>query len=404
MTAPLTLALQGAPRGPVRILIAEDDPGSAAVLETLLSRVGYQIEQVGDGAAALRALEQGLIPDLLLLDWMLPEVSGLEVCRRIRTRLDALDLPILMITAKADPESIAAAFEAGATDYLTKPFLAAELRARIAAHLRVRDLIDERRQMDEYLMEREKLSTLGLLVSGVAHDLNNPLAGISGYTQLLLEEEREPEKVTALQRILSEVRRCNRIVSDLLSFARRQPAERMEVEVAGVLRSTLELRERHLASAGIETHVEIPPALPLVWGDPHQLQQVFLNILLNAEQALRAGGSALRVVVEAEDLGGEPCSGAGWLRVTLANDGPPIPAPVLPHIFDPFFTTKGKEGTGLGLAICRRIVTEHGGSIDAETGEWGTRFRILLPAHAHHASVSGSLLGAAAGCRPRTES
>jgi signal transduction histidine kinase len=154
---------------------------------------------------------------------------------------------------------------------------------------------------------------------------------------------------------------------------------------------------------GSTTTLEIPPALPLVWGDPHQLQQVFLNILLNAEQALRAGGSALRVVVEAEDLGGEPRSGAGWLQVTLSNDGPPIPASVLPHIFDPFFTTKGKEGTGLGLAICRRIVTEHGGSIDAETGEWGTRFRILLPAHAPHASVSGSLLGTAAGCRPRAE-
>jgi signal transduction histidine kinase len=402
MTSSATFALQGPPRGPVRILIAEDDPGSSAVLETLLSRVGYRIEQVGDGAAALRALEQGLVPDLLLLDWMLPEVSGLEVCRRVRERLDALHLPILMITAKADPASIAAAFEAGATDYLTKPFLAAELRARIAAHLRVRDLIEERRQMDEYLMEREKLSTLGLLVSGVAHDLNNPLAGISGYTQLLLEDEREPEKVTALQRILSEVRRCNRIVSDLLSFARRQPAERMEVEVARVLQGTVELRERHLASAGIRTHVQIPPALPLVWGDPHQLQQVFLNVLLNAEQALRAGGSTVRVAVEAEDLGGKPGSGAGWLRVTLANDGPPIPASVLPHIFDPFFTTKGKEeGTGLGLAICRRIVTEHGGSIEAETGEWGTRFRILLPAHAPHASVSGSLLDAAAGCRPR---
>jgi signal transduction histidine kinase len=402
MTSSATFALQGPPRGPVRILIAEDDPGSSAVLETLLSRVGYRIEQVGDGAAALRALEQGLVPDLLLLDWMLPEVSGLEVCRRVRERLDALHLPILMITAKADPASIAAAFEAGATDYLTKPFLAAELRARIAAHLRVRDLIEERRQMDEYLMEREKLSTLGLLVSGVAHDLNNPLAGISGYTQLLLEDEREPEKVTALQRVLSEVRRCNRIVSDLLSFARRQPAERMEVEVARVLQGTVELRERHLASAGIRTHVQIPPALPLVWGDRHQLQQVFLNVLLNAEQALRAGGSTVRVAVEAEDLGGKPGSGAGWLRVTLANDGPPIPASVLPHIFDPFFTTKGKEeGTGLGLAICRRIVTEHGGSIEAETGEWGTRFRILLPAHAPHASVSGSLLDAAAGCRPR---
>src|SRR5690606_12884298 len=168
-------------------LIAEDDDSAASLLETLLRRVGYEVAVAVDGAQALRMIDEGPAPDVLLLDWMLPEASGLEICKRVRERWDPLMLPILMVTAKTDAESIAEAFAAGASDYLTKPFLGAELRARVAAHLRVKQLIEERARIDEHLMEREKLSALGLLVSGVAHDLKNPLGGISGYTQLLLE-------------------------------------------------------------------------------------------------------------------------------------------------------------------------------------------------------------------------
>ena len=374
-----TSASRGVPKR-AYVLVAEADPAAANVLQTLLTRVGYEVAVAVDGAIALRMLEDGRAPDILLLDWMLPEVTGLEICRRVRQRWDPVVLPILMVTAKTDAESIAAAFEAGVSDYLTKPFLGAELRARIASHLRIKHLIDERMRMEEHLAEREKLSTLGLLVSGVAHDLNNPLGGIFGYAQLLLEEETDQEKVAALQRIMGEVQRCNRIVGDLLSFARRTPHERTTVDVAEVLRSTLELRERHLLASGLRTEVEIESGLDPVVGDPHQLQQVFLNILVNAEHALRLGGEHLRVrATEAPPSSARETS-SDWINVSFYNDGPPIPADVLPRIFEPFFTTKGKEeGTGLGLAICRRIVREHGGDIDIESGEEGTTFRIVLP-------------------------
>jgi signal transduction histidine kinase len=369
------------PRRPARVMIAEDDVAAANVLQTLLGRVGYDVSVAEDGAIALKMLEEGPTPDILLLDWMLPQVSGLEICRRVRERWDPITVPILMVTAKTDAESISSAFAAGASDYLTKPFLGAELRARIAAHLRIKSLLDERMRMEEHLAEREKLSTLGLLVSGVAHDLNNPLGGISGYAQLLLEQESQPEKIAALQRIVAEVNRCNRIVADLLSFARRHPTERRRVNVGEVLRSTIELRERHLQDAGLRTQVEIDPDLHPVSGDPHQLQQVFLNIVVNAEHALRHGGDTLRVSVAEAPPSTARSMGRNWVQISFYNDGPPIPADALPHIFDPFFTTKGSdEGTGLGLAICRRIVREHGGDIDVESGEEGTTFRIVLPA------------------------
>ena len=381
-SAPRTATPPAPPQRPARILVAEDDESAASLLHALLSRVGYEVSLASNGAEALRMLEAGPLPDVLLLDWMLPEASGLEICRRVRERCDPLMLPILMVTAKTDAESIAEAFTAGASDYLTKPFLGAELRARIAAHLRIKLMVEERARIDEHLMERDKLSALGLLVSGVAHDLKNPLGGISGYAQLLLEEEHDPLKVDSLRRIMEEVLRCDRIVGDLLSFARRHPPERAHIDVGRVLRDTLDLRERQLHSWGLRTQVDISPSLPTVFGDPHQLQQVFLNIVINAEQALRDSGETLHISAGLAVPSTRRPDGTSWVELTFYNDGPPIPPEVLPRIFQPFFTTKNEdEGTGLGLSICQRVVREHGGEMDVESGPDGTTFRIFLPAN-----------------------
>jgi signal transduction histidine kinase len=378
MTGPTPEEMRAGPDEVPLVLVVEDDPSSAKMLEALLQHAGYRVRVAEDGAAALAMLDEAPPPDVLLLDWMLPEVTGLELCRAVRQRWDELSLPILMVTAKTDPESISAAFQAGASDYITKPFLGADLRARVAARLRTRRLVDERHQMHERMIERETLSTLGLLVSGVAHDLNNPLAGIFGHAQLLVEEERDPERLVALERILSEVQRCNRIVAELLTYSRRQAPERGAVDVREVLHEMVELRQRSLQGSGIHLRVEAPEELPTILADAGQLQRVFLNILINAEHAMREGGST--VVVTAESVPPPAGGGSPWLAIRFFNDGPAIPRDVLPRIFDPLFTTKGEdEGTGLGLAICRRIVREHGGEIGVESGPKGTAFRVLLP-------------------------
>jgi signal transduction histidine kinase len=179
-----------------------------------------------------------------------------------------------------------------------------------------------------------------------------------------------------LRCILSEVERCRKIVADLLDFVRRRPATREPVDLGEVLNSTLKLRERELRTAGINTELQVEAALPPLQGDAHQLQQVFLNLLLNAEHALLRGGRTLRTrAAGTDDAAGR------WVTVEFFNDAEPIPEELLGRIWDPFFTTKADgEGTGLGLAICRRIVEEHGGSIDVESGRGGTTFRIRLPA------------------------
>jgi signal transduction histidine kinase len=362
------------PGGGAHVLIAEDDALAARVLRILLEQSGYRVTLAADGAAALRILDEQGAPDLLLLDWMLPGVSGLEICHSARQRWDALRLPILMVTARTDPESIYAAFDAGASDYVGKPFRGAELRARIGAHLRTRRLWEERERMESHLRERDKLFTLGLLAGGVAHDLNNPLAVISAHAQVLRRRAADAETVEQAAGILGAVDRCTRIVNELLNFARRHPAERGPVDVGAVLRETLGMRERTLSTSGWDVRVEVDEDLPAIRADHHQLQQVFLNILVNAEQALRHQGRALRVGARRVN---EP---APAVEVEFWNDGPAIPPDVLPHIFEPLFTTKaGDEGTGLGLFICRRIVREHGGWLDARSDAAGTAFTVRLP-------------------------
>lgn len=380
-----------APEGiAARVLLAEDDPASASMLRVMLQRAGYQVALAQDGPATLRILEDGDIPDVLLLDWMLPGLTGLEVCHRVRQRWDAFALPILMVTAKTDAESIYAAFDAGASDYITKPFRGAELRARIEAQIRTRRLAEERRRIEEHLREADKLSSLGLLASGVAHDLNNPLASISGYAQLLLRGEEDAERADDLRRILREVERCRGIVGSLLGFARRNAPERRPVELEEALRGIVELRDRELRAGGVRPALLLPRAVPPILGDVNQLQQVFLNIVLNAEHALReGGGKTLRITVragscpdQAAEAGPAPAGGEEreWVWVDFFNDAPPIPPDVLPHIFEPFFTTKSRdEGTGLGLAVSRRIVREHGGDITVRSEREGTMFRVRLP-------------------------
>lgn len=363
--------------GGAHLLLAEDDPSAARVLRMILEHSGYRVTHAPDGETALRLLDEQGPPDLLLLDWMLPGISGLEVCHSARQRWDELRLPILMVTARTDPESIYAAFDAGASDYVGKPFRGAELRARIESHLRTQRLWAERQRMEEHLAERDKIFTLGLLAGGVAHDLNNPLSVISGHAQVLQRRLHDPQTAEHLSEIMAAVDRCAHIVADMLNFARRHPAERIPVDVAQVLRTTLGMRECKLASGGVELRVEVDDDMPLISADGHQLQQVFLNVLVNAEQAVGDRGT-VRVTAQARPASAGDCD----VVVEFWNDGPRIPAELLPHIFDPLFTTKAEgEGTGLGLFICRRIIREHGGTITVRSDAQGTAFTVCIPAH-----------------------
>ena len=225
------------------------------------------------------------------------------------------------------------------------------------------------------LMHTEKMAALGQLVSGVAHEVNNPLAAIVGFTDLLLENPQVPDGAKEeLRVILQEAQRTRIIVQNLLSFARQMPAQREPVQVNAVLRQTLKLRAYDFSNHGVELVERYEENLPVVVGDPHQLQQVFLNILNNAYDAIQETRRPGKIEVLTMQRANE-------LEILIRDNGPGILQPE--RIFDPFFTTKevGK-GTGLGLSICYGIVRAHHGEITARNNPdgLGCTFLVRLPA------------------------
>jgi two-component system NtrC family sensor kinase len=256
-----------------------------------------------------------------------------------------------------------------------------------AANTRLVATLERLKATQAQLLQAEKLSAIGQLVAGVAHELNNPLTSVIGYAQLLQEEVREAAGGEAaddsqlahdLRRIAEESERAAKIVRNLLAFARRQSGARAPQDIADVMNRVLSLRAYEFRLNAIELETAFQPDLPPVIGDAGQLQQALLNLLLNAEQAMRSR-PVRRIRVAARAV--PECDG---VELVIADTGDGIPDENLRRIFDPFFTTREVgEGTGLGLSICYGIVRDHGGqiSVKSRVGE-GTSFTVLLPAAA----------------------
>lgn len=228
----------------------------------------------------------------------------------------------------------------------------------------VRDVTDEKR-LSEQLLQQEKLAAVGQLVSGVAHELNNPLAGVVAFSQLLLASDASPEQRRAVETIHAEAKRAAKIVANLLTFARQHQPERALTDLNRIVEATVDLRLYALRTHQVELELALDPELPLTWADPHQLQQVVVNLVANAEHALADWSGARRITLATGQA-------SGMLHVTVRDTGPGIPAEHLSRVFNPFFTTKGVgEGTGLGLSISHGIVREHGGRIRVESRDGG---------------------------------
>ena len=224
------------------------------------------------------------------------------------------------------------------------------------------------------LAHAEKMATIGRLVSGVAHEVNNPLAAILGFTDLLLEDPQVPESAREeLQIILRETQRTKEIVQGLLSFARQRPAQREPMPVNAILRQTIRLRSYDFSSHGVEVTEEFDENIQFAMGDPQQLQQVFLNILNNAYDAIQESGNHGKIRICTRQT-------TDSIEVAFIDNGTGVSE--TERIFDPFFTTKpAGKGTGLGLSICYGIVRAHGGEILCwnNEGESGSTFVVRLP-------------------------
>ena len=377
------------------VLIADDEPDIRRFLRMQLEDV--DVIEASDGAEALE-LARLRRPQLALLDHMMPEMDGVEVCRRIRENHITRGIAVIILTARADEATKLGALQAGANDFLTKPFSTAELALRLENQIAMarvrREMVDlntelqhalEQIKENEVMMVRnEKLSALGRMSAGIIHEINNPLNYASAGLHALetftksMPDKDQPDYVDILKDIREGVERVSQIVIDLRKFTRDDKATSGDADLAEIVG-----RARRMVSHQVGKDIDFnlkSPDLALISGNPNQLVQVFINFFQNSIDAIH-----MRIAATGGDKGcidvAIDASGDGW-QVTIRDNGIGIPPEDIQKIFDPFFTSKDVgKGMGLGLSITHQILQAHRAivEVDSRPTEF-TRFRIAFPA------------------------
>jgi signal transduction histidine kinase len=412
------------------VLIVDDTPTNLEVVSEALSDAGLDVAISTSGERALQQVERCL-PDLILLDVMMPGIDGFETCRRLKANPRTSQIPVIFMTALADTESKVQALDLGAVDYIAKPFHEREVIARVRTHLQLHHLTQtlatqvaqktaELQDSQLQLIQHEKMSALGNLVAGVAHEINNPIGCVIGNVNAVqenihdlfsvidlyrqhfpqagaeIEEKLEEIDLEYLREDLPKLVRAmkdggNRIMSisqSLRTFSRSDSDQKQPFNLQDGIESTiLILRHRlkanqHRPEIAIVTHYDDLPTIECFSG---QLNQVFMNILANAIDMFDEMAQAQSL----EELKASPqqitirtAVDANQVQIYIGDNGKGMTEAVQTKIFDHLFTTKSVgKGTGLGLAIARQIVVEnHGGSLEVQSAmDQGTQFFIRLP-------------------------
>ncbi|MBD2355303.1 response regulator [Tolypothrix sp. FACHB-123] len=423
------------------ILIVDDNTNNIRVLFDILHNFGFQVSVVKSGEMALEKVPS-IQPDLILLDVMMPGIDGFETCRRLKANENTKEIPVIFMTALTELENKVKGLQLGAVDYITKPIQVEEVLARVNIHLslintrnkllaeiterrqtetKLQQTLNELKQTQTQLIQSEKMSSLGQMVAGIAHEINNPVNFIYGNinyvdeysynllkmlnlyqeiypvtapeVQALAEEIDLDFLVADLQKLLPSMKmgaeRIRNIVLSLRNFSRMDEAEFKAVDIHEGIESTLMILQYRLKDKPERPAIEVIRdygKLPLVECYAGQLNQVLMNIIVNAIDALeaitnqhkyeeiKANFYQIRIRTFLDD--------AQWVKIAIADNGLGIPEQVKNRIFDPFFTTKAVgQGTGLGLAISYQIVTQkHGGTLEfnSSSGQ-GTEFIIKIP-------------------------
>jgi CheY-like chemotaxis protein len=409
--------------GPPAVLVVDDIPENVHELVEAL-KDEYRIRVAVSGEKALEAVQSSQAPDLILLDIVMPGMGGYEACRRIKALPSGSRIPVLFVTVADATQSKLKGFQAGGSDYITKPFDIEEVRARVRTHLALRNAQDELERRNAALQEAldrlraaqsqlvisEKMAALGVLAAGVAHEINNPVNFVKASSHslekdfhdlltvlsfcreglredklaALAELERQVDYAAAAQevpelfsRMFEGLGRTEEIVRSLRSFARTDDALDTPVDLREVADSVLVMLRPRLS--GIEVIKRWEP-LPLVRGNVGKLGQVFMNLLANAIDAVedQQDPARRRIMLSSEMRRRD---GGDYAALTVSDSGDGIAPEMATRIFDPFFTTKpvGK-GTGLGLFICSNLVQEHRGFLEVHSPiDGGAAFSVALP-------------------------
>ncbi|MBC1267615.1 response regulator, partial [Trichormus variabilis FSR] len=431
------------------ILVVDDTLTNLEIISEALIGAGFEVATAVDGKKALEQI-QSRVPDLILLDVMMPVMDGFETCKNLKIQPETHDIPVIFMTAITDTNSKVEALSLGAVDYITKPFHKAEVLARISAHLQLRSLnknlekrVIERtaelnqalKDLQEYqlqLVQQEKMSVLGQLVAGLAHEINNPVSCIYGnlghaltYFENMdklinLYQSYYPQPVQEIQNEISEmdlayvrsdlpnlifsmkegIQRIRDISRSLRIFSRSDTEKKIQFDIHEGIDSTILILKHRLKGSENHPDIEIKRdygVIPQVNCFPGQLNQVFMNILANAIDALEESFSNnyysvidSEITVNQEMMAETPqiiiqtilSEDESYALIKIKDNGIGMPQQIKERIFDNLFTTKpvGK-GTGLGLSIARQIIIQkHGGKLEvnSEPGR-GSEFIINIP-------------------------
>ena len=371
----------------VRILLIDDDPQAQALIEMALADAHFTrvIEVVPNAAEGLQRIEDDE-HDVYLVDYRLPDGNGLELIREAKSQ--GATRPFILMTGFGSGDIDEAALREGAADYVEKQLVATHLERSIRYALRDWQAERALREREDQLRQAQKMEAIGRLAGGVAHDFNNLLTAIIGYTDLIAERAGIDEHT---RRDIGEIRkaadRAASLTRQLLAFGRKQFLRPVVLDLNETVTSLLQMLPR-VIGAHIETRADLLPGLWRVTADPGQMEQVLLNLVLNARDAMPAGGSVTihtsnvdltPARVDAEGLTVAP---GRYVLLAVSDTGTGMDARTRSHAFEPFFTTNPTgKGTGLGLATVYGIVDQSGGAITIETAlGHGTAVRMYLPA------------------------
>ncbi len=369
------------------VLVVDDDAGNRELLERRLRRYGCRVLLAEDGLRALQIVRDEP-PDLVLLDIIMPELDGFAVLERLKADPDAKHIPVVVISADQDLDSVTRCIRLGAEDYLSKPFNPVLLKARVGACLEKKRLRDQ--EQAHYAAVQAATTAKNEFISMVAHELKVPMTSIRGYTDILLSGMAGPVNVTQqeyLQTIREGVERMRILVADLTDISRIESGDlHLEIEpvsllglieeAAGTLRAEAEQKRQSLL-------LLVPESLPQVRADRNRVLQILANLLSNAHKYTPEGG-AITVRATVEPSAGEPARRLA--HVAVQDTGLGISPEDQGRIFQRFFRSgdrrvRAMPGTGLGLSITRHLVELQGGQIWFESApDSGTTFHFTLPA------------------------
>ena len=363
----------------ISILLIEDNPGDRRLISEMLAEasanepgIAFDVQYADRLQLAIEYLGQHRA-EVILLDLGLPDSQGLDTLKRVYSEVP--ELPIVVLTGLNDELIGVQAVNKGAQDYLIKGQVDTHLLRRTIRYAIERKQAEEReRRLQLQLNLSSRLASLGLMVEGIAHEINNPLSSVIGFAQMLMYEDLPENIKNDVKMINDNAQRIADIMNNLLTFARQQNLQRTYININDIIRATLQMQAHSLESNNITVIPQLDPALPSTMADATLLQQAFLNLIINAETEMKQAHGKGSLLIKTTLI-------SDTIQISFTDDGPGITEANLTHLFDPFFSTRGVgHGTGLGLSVCYGIINEHNGQIyvQSQPGK-GAVFTVELP-------------------------